>query len=577
MRRVLIPLLVVGFALTGCSAEPAAPSSTSSSTTTTVTTTTMVRMTTTTARPRLPEPVVENLGLAVSWLVQLADGVALGVDESGQGTDLSGDGDTEDTVVHVVTEAGVVGTGLESEWPVAAIPGGGFVVQVWEEAVGADLNGDGDLDDNVPQLWDAAGGVANLGIDAWATSGPDGSLWLGSVMRGRTLQVLRPDGELVDTGWIVGSVVARDDGTALLGVFERDRGVDLDGDGTSTGHVAVLWEAGQPAVVIGPAYVFGSTADGGAWLSWDERDETGSLLSWHLGFWHPDREFDDLPIATVNHTAMPDGGLILGVSETMDYWSYSYECVPGSSDLNGDGDCDDVVLHRWSPTTGLVSFGLSRSGWYPEADWGYVMVGELAYVSQGESEIGRDLDGDGEVTGAFVLHLVEGDAVENLGLRVTWGTSGWAPFNGGVVVLVEEVAEDLDADGDASDAVFHIVSSSGTVTNLGLAGRWAQPLDGGEVVLLAEESTNGRDLNGDGHISNDAYVIHVLNPQRGLVNTGITNSYRVDEEEGGWSPNRVGILPDSRIVALVPEQQHGRGDLNGDGDTDDEVAQVISK
>jgi hypothetical protein len=273
---------------------------------------------------------------------------------------------------------------------------------------------------------------------------------------------------------------------------------------------------------------------------------------------------------------MPDGGLLFAVSETVDYWSYAYECVPGSNDLNGDGDCDDVVLHRWSPTTGLASLGLSRSSWYPEADWGYVVAGDRAYVSQGEWEIGRDLDGDGEITEAFVLQLVEGDAVDNLGLRVTWGTRGWAPFDGGMVVLVEEATEDLDADGDFSDAVFHVVSNAGTVTNLGIAGRWTQSLESGGVVLLAEEAANGRDLNGDGHISNDTYVIHLLDLEGGPANTGVTNGYQVDEE-GGSSANRVGELTDGRIVARVPEQQHGRGDLNADGDTQDEVVHIVPK
>jgi hypothetical protein len=60
-----------------------------------------------------PSPNVENLGLAASWVVQLDDGVAFGVNESEQGADLSDDGDTDDVVVHVVSDATVVNTRLQ--------------------------------------------------------------------------------------------------------------------------------------------------------------------------------------------------------------------------------------------------------------------------------------------------------------------------------------------------------------------------------------------------------------------------------------------------------------------------------
>ena len=162
MRSVLLSLLVVvvGSVSGACTAGPgeAPTSSVAPSTTTTIpvtsapTATTSIAPSTTTTIPVTsapttttlpPSPSFENLGLAASWVVQLDDGVAFGVNESEQGFDLSGDGDTDDVVLHVVSDATVVNTGLQARWGVVPIAGGGFVVQVSERDLSADLNGDG--------------------------------------------------------------------------------------------------------------------------------------------------------------------------------------------------------------------------------------------------------------------------------------------------------------------------------------------------------------------------------------------------------------------------------------------------
>ncbi|MGB5168103.1 MAG: hypothetical protein WBP49_06825 [Acidimicrobiia bacterium] len=141
MRSVLLSLLVVvvGSVSGACTAGPgeAPTSSVAPSTTTTIpvtsapTATTSIAPSTTTTIPVTsapttttlpPSPSFENLGLAASWVVQLDDGVAFGVNESEQGFDLSGDGDTDDVVVHVVSDATVVNTGLQARWGVLPSP-----------------------------------------------------------------------------------------------------------------------------------------------------------------------------------------------------------------------------------------------------------------------------------------------------------------------------------------------------------------------------------------------------------------------------------------------------------------------
>jgi hypothetical protein len=569
-------LLILGSLLLACSQEQDAPSTSAPPPSTTTTSTTMSSTTSTTV-PEMPQ--VENLGLAAVWLRQLdGGGVAFGVSESAQGADLNNDGDLDDVVAHLLLDREVVNTGVSGVVEVFAMSDGGVVMQVSEWDAGSDLSGDGDDLDQVPLVWHPDRGVTNLGINAWATPGPDGTLWLeryDPVGERQSLVVWHPDGRLIDTGWTGASVRIDSQGTALIGVFETEQGTDLDGNGDLDDHVLVRLDASGEAEVIGPAYAFDFTADGGVWVSWVDVDEAGSTVGWHLGLWHSEREFVDLPLATVNHTATSDGGLLFRVSESVDYWASSEECVPGSRDLNGDGDCGDFLLHRWSPDRGLVDLGLVETVWCPECDWGYITSGSRAFVSQSELAMGDDLDGDGEITDALVLHAVEGDSVHNLGLPVTWDTRSWAVLESGVIVLVPETSEDLNDDGDLEDNVFHFVSNSGAVTNLGLAGRRAQAVGPEEALLLAEESGNGRDLNGDGHVSDETYVIHLWSLDGGVFNTGITNARLMDEMEG-WRPYRAAELSDGRLVVLVSEQQHGHGDLNSDGDTDDLVVHVIS-
>ena len=85
--------------------------------------------------------------------------VAARVVEADQGgADLNGDGDADDTVLQVAER------GQPDEWtntgePAEVIPASGAVVAfLTPEAPGRDLNGDGDTEDRVLQLWFAGGG-----------------------------------------------------------------------------------------------------------------------------------------------------------------------------------------------------------------------------------------------------------------------------------------------------------------------------------------------------------------------------------------------------------------------------------
>ncbi|MBY0274236.1 hypothetical protein K2Z84_02755 [Candidatus Binatia bacterium] len=100
---------------------------------------------------------VQNLELAASAVVLSSTHVAALADEDGQGaTDLNGDGDATDDVVHVRALSGGGWTNVGEAADTIEACGSLFPFVTPESAQGADRNGDGDLGDRVLQVWDAA-------------------------------------------------------------------------------------------------------------------------------------------------------------------------------------------------------------------------------------------------------------------------------------------------------------------------------------------------------------------------------------------------------------------------------------
>jgi len=110
---------------------------------------------------------VTNVGLAATGTPQIdKERVAFLVSESGEGEDLNGDGDTNDTVLHVfdakkgtTTNVGLAALGTPQ------IDKERVAFTVSESAQGTDLNGDGDTNDVVPHVFDAKKGTTiNVGL-----------------------------------------------------------------------------------------------------------------------------------------------------------------------------------------------------------------------------------------------------------------------------------------------------------------------------------------------------------------------------------------------------------------------------
>jgi hypothetical protein len=126
---------------------------------------------------------------------------------------------------------------------------------------------------------------------------------------------------------------------------------------------------------------------------------------------------------------------------------------------------------------------------------------------------------------------------------------------------------DLNGDGDALDqvvSVLDLATGSVTPTSLDVTQQPFAPFwgVGGALAALgvSEEGQGGLDLNGDGDATD--WVLHIFEAGSGTVeNLGIS-----------VAPASVALFVDDGGVGfVVDEVSEGRGDLNGDGDTNDTV------
>lgn len=419
-----------------------------------------------------------NAGLAVfDGMLRLSESfAAIAVYENAQGiTDLNGDGDALDRVLHSIE----LSTGVVTNFGLAVnnlqIHGDVIVGYVYEFQQGQDLNGDGDVQDTVPHVIDAAlGSVHNFGF-AWS-------------------------GEAAISG-----------GRVAFRLPETEAGVDLNGDGDLADVVVQLVDAAG-----------GTTTNTG--------------------------------LATQSAVWLEGAYLAVAASEAQQ-----------GADLNQDGDQSDrvpQVIHVPSGSRTNTALAVSEiSGLH-----GRLLTLHVSEFSQGI----QDLNGDGDGFDS-VLHVVNvtSGAATNVGLEVTEST----PSSRTIGFLVREAlqgGQDLNGDGDASDHVWHAYdASTGTTTNLGVAAFDPSALSIAQedfLVCVASESNSGQqDLNGDGDLADD--VVFLLRAGAPTQNLGVALTTSQTSKSMANSGRRV-ILP-------VFEASQGLKDLNGDGDFMDNVAHVL--
>jgi len=486
---------------------------------------------------------------------------------------------------------------------------------------GADLNGDGDLDDSVAHAWDpVSDAVTNLGLAVEQFTAFNDPPAITSVAVDQDLLVfsvreedhgdLNGDGDAIDpvvhvhragttTGLALASRFAFEawDGRFVaFPVLEAEQGgADLDGDGDSSGAVLfvhdsqlgttknLLREPVGGAIGSGHWLVFKSPVGAAIHLVACEvtlglQLDLGPALEWVLAApyllvsrpeaealvdWNGDGDQLDhvLHLFTTSFTQLNLG---LAAHSLLVDGSLAACVVPeagqGGADLNGDGDAADGVLH----VIDLASGGVTNLGL--AASW-HRVDGDTVAFSVSEQEQGADLDGDGVVeAGVGALHLYDRTSGQTTNLGFGGAPAGPEPLRDGWLALSVyegglQPPTDLDGDGDVLDGVLHVVEvATGAVTNLGLAGL-ATSLDGGVLACVVSEPELGADdLNGDGDALD--WVAHLVELAAGATtNTGLAcGDIGPNSFERTWP-----VVRDGQVVFAVREASQGGTDINGDG------------
>jgi hypothetical protein len=465
------------------------------------------------------------------------DMVAVGVSEAGQGgVDRNGDGDSLDSVLHIwsrststPTNQGVALRFDEHMWA----SDGALMAAISEAGQGADLNGDGDTVDVVQHAWTATHGLVSLGLQSnWGSVVPGGS--------GRFLVdvVPDPDANAIERYAVYDAVTD----TLDLSDLELVPGFG-DAQAASAGNFAV---AGTE---------FGYSPSSGDRDLNGDGDKTDTVL--HI--WSDDGTRTNIGVAV--HWgliwALGDGGFLVVVPEANQ----------AGADLNGDGDTTDSVAHIWTPDDGLENLGVALASY--GATPNLLADGGIAAFGVWESEQGgSDLNGDGDTADKVTHVWSAGMGLVNTGLAQS---SNPVAGPGGAGLSVSESAQggsDLNGDGDTGDTVAHMWSPSQGVVNLGLAGQ-VTPAPAGSFVgtAIQESSSGGTDLNGNGYAHDTlAYAWDpVLGGTSLVLPSGIVGPATPAYGSTRWAA-------DSRVSLLVPEASV---DLNGDGDTLDDVVHIV--
>ncbi|NQW16669.1 MAG: hypothetical protein HQ478_04205 [Chloroflexi bacterium] len=468
----------------------------------------------------------ETLAVRGANVLVNGDTVAFRVRESAASSDLNGDGDATDFVIHLykfsnglgsTTNTGLAGSVLQL--------GDHFVwLSVSESQMGTDLNLDGDTTDDVVQAIDRTTGI------------------LTSSRLPLTYSDDRYRPSIVFTG-----------DTGYFNVTERGAGVDLNGDGDTLDNVVHHWAPTDGAVI--------NTGHASFQLMSDDTFVAYLISEAAQGVsFNPDNDMNDAFLAftgvdgTIQMASSPVRGARLSDGILLTEFQEDGNLL---SDFNGDGDANDSILHFMAlPNPAPINLGYDSFSSFTEN-------GLIAFTVR-ESITITDINGDGDVDddvvfthdggpGAAVNSGISGSLLRISGRYAIFGSSE-----------VQAGPVDLNGDGDSVDFVFHTVDiPTGALTNHGLVIDQSGPVAGNEfATVFADETGTGVDLNGDGD-NTDGRVLHLFNSQTAaLTNLGLVTGF----------PNIEGF----RLTFGVFENEQGGTDLNGDGDATDEVFYYMS-
>jgi hypothetical protein len=429
-----------------------------------------------------------NKSLALTYAVASPSLIVFTVNETAQGlTDLNADGDTLDDVLHVLDPTSGIVTNVGQEAGDTAnikVTGTTVAFRTSEAAQGnTDLNGDSDTLDSVVQIYQA----------------PSATL----------TNTMRPTPAL--PGIQLGSAVA-----AFL-VEETAHGPSpLNGDPDTFDSVLHLYCLGAPPCVSTGLINVGIDASGGFTLEGDlvafrtaEANEPGPSLN------PPDLDDSDrvvqvyrLSTGTVTNTGFAAKARVKVIGNLLAMGVR--ERLQNKTDLNGDLDASDIVLHVYdvglasATNTGLALWSRScrREVTKPAPRAPCLTTGTdtllfaVAERSQGLTDLNGDGDSKDAVVHAWKLSTATptntGLAGDHKSTLLMQGTLG------GFRVTERDQGVNLNGDLDAKDKVMTTFdATTSTATVLGEAADELFLLEGANAVFRTNEGQENADRNGD--------------------------------------------------------------------------------
>ncbi|MFN3651431.1 MAG: hypothetical protein ACK47B_17790 [Armatimonadota bacterium] len=226
----------------------------------------------------------------------------------------------------------------------------------------------------------------------------------------------------------------------------------------------------------------------------------------------------------------------------------------GGRDMNGNGTAEDNVLCVYNPLSKqLTSLGVM--GGQPR-----FLNGKLYFVRP-EADAKKDLNGDGDMQDAVLCSYDPATRqIDSLGMEAA---NGYQVAGDWIAVAASEAgqfARDQNLDNDVSDVIAHLYQvSTKKWTSTAWDCSYGMALTPKLLAVGVEEQRQGnRDLNADKD-SQDV-VAHVWNLAAG---TGMSLARDCSGD----------LVADDDLVGFITlEEAQGNQDLNGDKDTDDEVA-----
>ncbi len=248
--------------------------------------------------------------------------------------------------------------------------------------------------------------------------------------------------------------------------------------------------------------------------------------------------------STVRYLNLTDGSFVdTGVSAFVDIPSIygniitfpTYE-VNANMDLNGDGDKGDSVIMYYDLATKV----LTNTG---VVGWGVSIYGDIIAFSTFESQVGQDLNADGDMDDSVIRYYNISS-----GTVVNTRAEGWWP------TLYKDIIA-FEAHYRTYTAITYYNISDGSLVDTKIDGRMAC-VYGSLIVFSTPEADYGvGDLNGDGD-SGDWVIRYYDVSTKTLVNLGVE-----------------GINPSiyENTIAFETYEKDAAADLNNDGDMNDHV------